>query len=84
MVHVGPVRGMRGSRRRRPCGGRRRRWALSNRNDTTRLTGKVEDHVSSNRFLDEAEKLRVVEGCWNKGMRVPPRHGERERVELIE
>ena len=28
------------------------------------------------RFLDEADKLRVVEGCRNKGMGVSPRHGK--------
>jgi hypothetical protein len=35
-------------------------------------------------LLNEAEELRVMEGCWDKGERVSPRHDERERVEFIE
>lgn len=83
LVNVGPVWGMRWGWRCKTCGGRRRRWVLSDRNDATRPTGKVEDHVITDRLLDEADKLRVVEGYWNEGKRVPTRHGERERVELI-
>jgi len=36
------------------------------------------------RLLNEADELGVMEGCWNKGERVSPRHDERERVEFIE
>jgi len=72
LVKVGLVWSMRGSRRRRTCRGRRRRWVLSDGNDATHLTGEVEDHVPRDRLLNEADKLRVVEGCWNKGKRVSP------------
>jgi hypothetical protein len=83
LVEVDLMWSMGRSRRR---GTRRRRWrrVLCDGNDTTYLTGEVEDHVPCNRLLNEADELRVVEGCWNKGKRVSPRHRERERVELIE
>jgi hypothetical protein len=65
---------VRGGRRRRTCRGRCRRCILGDRNDVAHLTGEVEDHVPCDRFLDEADELRVVEGCRNKGKRVSPRH----------
>lgn len=84
LIDVGSVWGMRGSRRRRTCRGRRQRCVLSDGNDATHLTGEVKDHVPCDRFLNEADELRVVEGRWNKGKRVSPRHGGRERGGLIE
>ena len=74
---------MRGGWRCGTCWGRRWRWVLGDGNDATHLTGEVENHVPRDRHLDKADKLRIVEGCWNKGKRVSPRHGERERVDLI-
>ena len=78
------ARCIRGSRERVTCRGRHRRRIFGKGNDTTRLTGEIDDHLGSNRLLNEADELGVVEGRWNERERVSPIHGERERVELIE
>jgi hypothetical protein len=82
LVKVDLVRSMRRSRRRRTCRGRCRRCVLGDGNDTTHLAGEVNDHVPCDWLLNEADKLRVVAGRWNKGKRIYPRHGKRECVEL--
>ena len=82
LVTVDLVRSMGWSRRRGACRGRRRRCVLGDGNDATHLTGEVDDHLPCDRLLNEADKLRVVEGGWDQGKRVSSRHGERERVEL--
>ena len=84
MVQVGLVRSVGRSRWRETCRGRRRRWVLSDGYDATHLTGEVNNHVPCDRLLNEADELRVMEGCWNKGERMSPRHDERERVVFIE
>jgi len=76
LVKVDLVRSMRRSGRRRTCRGRCRRCVLGDGNDTTHLAGEVEDHVPGDWLLNETDKLRVVEGHWNKGKRVSPRHGK--------
>jgi len=76
------VRGMRRSRRCRTCRGRRGRWIVGDGDDAAHLSGEVADHRPGDRLMNEANELGVVEGCWDKGKRVSPRHEERERVEL--
>jgi hypothetical protein len=75
---------MGGSRRRGTCRGRRRRCVLGDGKDATHLTSEVDDHLPCDGLLNKVDKLRVVEGCWDKGKRVSlrQRHGERVCVEL--
>jgi hypothetical protein len=80
----GLARCVRGSGERVSCRGQHRRRIFGEGNDATRLTGEIDDHLGGDRFLNEADELGVVEGCWKEREGISPVHDERERVELIE
>lgn len=84
LTRVGLARRGRGGGERVACRGRHRRWIFGKRNDTTRLTGEIDNHLRCNRLLNKAYELRVVEGRWKEREGVSPVHDEREREELIE
>lgn len=84
LTRVCLARRIRGGGERTTCRGRHRRRIFSEGNDAARLTGEIDDHLSCNRLLNEADELRVVEGGGNEREGVSPIHDERERVELIE